>query len=133
MTAQEAYAALNTYLNKHHLMAHSVSCIGITPDDPDVVPDEDCRFDACIELASEIDYQLEGDVQEQIIEAGRFAVFVHIGPYDTLWKSWGSVYRDWVPSGNEALHDAPPYEVYIDDAATTAPDKLRTEIHVPIE
>ena len=65
--AKDAYDALNAYLYKHELMPHTVSCIGITPDDPDVVPDEDCRFDACIELAQGVDYRLEGDVQEQTI------------------------------------------------------------------
>lgn len=130
--SQDAYRVLWTFLSKYNLWSHIVACLGITPDDFEVVPDADCRFDACMELADDADYQLEGEVQEQVIEAGRFAVFMHIGPYDTLWKSWQIIYRDWLPDSGETLRDAAPYEVYIDNPSHTPPDQLRTEIHVPL-
>ena len=131
--SQDAYKVMWEYLAKYDLCCHIVSCLGITPDDFEVVPDADCRFDACFELSKDAQYQLEGEIQEQTIEAGRFAVFVHVGPYDTLWKSWQIIYRDWLPDSGETLRDVAPYEVYIDNPNRTPHDRLRTEIHVPIE
>lgn len=69
----------------------------------------------------------------QTLPDGRWAVFQHVGPYDTLWQSWQATYRDWLPASGHELRNAFPFEDYIDDPSHIAPEKLRTEICIPIK
>lgn len=66
------------------------------------------------------------------MEAGRAAVFLHRGPYDTLHATWRAIYRDWEPASGEALRDAPPFEVMLNSPDDTPPADLLTEIWIPL-
>jgi AraC family transcriptional regulator len=133
--AQTAFHQLYSYIGQHNLKEQvSSACLGITPDEPSVVPDEECRYDAGVFVNDnqQIDL-LPGDpVDIQILPGGRYAVFLHKGPYRTLGQTWRAIYREWLPKSGETLRDVPPYEVYVDDPQQTRPEDLRTEIFVPI-
>lgn len=130
--ADQAFSTLICYLQKHKLMAAFSACLAITPDDYDVVPHEQCRIDAGVVLHEGVQVELTDDVALQVLPAGRWAVFQHKGPYDTLWQSWNVAYRDWLPRSNERPRDVPPLEIYLNNINNTPPDQLRTEILIPI-
>jgi AraC family transcriptional regulator len=65
------------------------------------------------------------------VAGGTYAVGTHVGPYDGLPAAWGEMVGKWLPSSGYSFGDAPGIEVYLDDCATTAPEKVRTEICVP--
>jgi AraC family transcriptional regulator len=109
------------------------ACLAITPDNYDVVPHEQCRIDAGVVLKAGVQVELASDeVAIQVLPAGRWAVFIHKGPYDTLWQSWNVAYRDWLPRSNERPRDVPPVEIYLNNINNTPPEQLRTEILIPI-
>ena len=131
--AQEAFAVLWQFMEDHDLCNQCSQCLAITPDEAGITPPEDCRYDAGVILRPGVQVKPEGEVGLQALEAGRWAVFQHKGPYGTLWQTWNAAYRDWLPASGEELRDAPPYEVYLDDAEHTDPGDLRTEIYIPIK
>jgi AraC family transcriptional regulator len=90
------------------------------------------RFDACVVPDSTVTTQLPAPVQRGTIQAGQWAVFSHIGAYDTLWQTWSLAYKVWLPNSAMQLRDVPPFEVYLSDKHTTSPEKLKTEIHLPV-
>jgi AraC family transcriptional regulator len=130
--AGKAFQILMTCLYKHGLMDTWTVCVGITPDDPNVVPHEQCRFDAGVVLKEGVQVQPVESVGMQMLPGGRWAVFHHKGPYSTLWQTWNTVDRDWLPRSGVTLRDVPPVEVYLDDPRKTQPAALRTEILIPI-
>jgi AraC family transcriptional regulator len=130
--AGEAFTILMTYLRDHDLMDAWTVCVGITPDDHTVVPHDQCRFDAGVILKEGVDIQPTGEVGVQVLPGGRWAVFQHRGPYETLWQTWNIVDRDWFPRSGEVPRDVPPVEIYLDDSSKTQPEALRTEILIPI-
>jgi AraC family transcriptional regulator len=131
--ADRAFATLISYLQRHKLMDAFSACLAITPDDYDVVPHEQCRIDAGVVLKAGVQVELASDeVAIQVLPAGRWAVFIHKGPYDTLWQSWNVAYRDWLPRSNERPRDVPPVEIYLNNINNTPPEQLRTEILIPI-
>ena len=130
--ADVAFTQLACYLHEHKLTAAFTACLGITPDDYDVVPHAQCRFDAGVMLKDDVVIAPAEKVALQLLPAGRWAVFQHKGPYNTLWQSWNVAYRDWLPRSGERPRDVPPVEVYLNNVHDTPPDQLRTEILIPI-
>ncbi|ETX05336.1 AraC family transcriptional regulator [Candidatus Entotheonella palauensis] len=131
--AQAAFGILEQFLRDHHLQNKWQYCLGITPDEPGVVPPTECRFDAGYILCEGVEVTPEGEVAFQTLPAGRWAVFLHRGSYETMWQTWNVVYRDWLPASGEQLREAPPYEVYLNHPERTKPEDLETEIFIPIQ
>jgi AraC family transcriptional regulator len=168
--AAKAFTSLMTYLEDHELQDKWTVRVGIAPDDPNVVPHDQCRYDAGVILRGASDsrrygefppyrglrshqvetavrdfggdvrsvsqdglsVQLSGEADLQVLPGGRWVVFQHKGPYETLWQTWTTVGRDWLPRSGEIVRDMPPVEIYLDDARKTPPEALRTEILIPI-
>src|SRR5690606_20766545 len=120
------------YIAAHDLWDRWTVCVGITPDDHTLVPHDQCRFDAGVVLKDGVQLQPSGQVAVQVLPGGRWAVFLHKGPYETLWQTWSTVDRDWLPRSGAVLRDVPPVEIYLDDPEKTPSELLRTEILIPI-
>jgi AraC family transcriptional regulator len=93
---------------------------------------EECRFQAGIIFSRAVEQAPEAEVEAVTLPAGRWAVFTHRGPYETLGQSWSAAYRDWLPASGERLRETAPYEVYVTDPGNTPPEELVTEIHIPV-
>jgi AraC family transcriptional regulator len=132
VAADAAFTTLACYLHEQKLTGAFTACLGITPDDYDVVPHDQCRFDAGVILKDGVAIAPTENVAIQVLPAGRWAVFQHKGPYNTLWQSWNVAYRDWLPRSGERPRDVPPVEVYLNNVNNTPPEQLRTEILIPI-
>ncbi|HVZ38572.1 MAG TPA: AraC family transcriptional regulator [Candidatus Kapabacteria bacterium] len=128
--ADEAFDALLAWLRERDLLSHTRMCLGICPDDPDIVPAAEARYIAGVVL--DCDARTDGEVTIETIPGGRWAVFTHKGPYNTLGETWGAAYRDWLPSSNAQLRDTAPFEVYLNNKWTTQPEDLLTEIYIPV-
>jgi AraC family transcriptional regulator len=75
----------------------------------------------------------EGEVGMQRIGGGRYAVFLHSGPYEKLGETYNAIYSQWLPQAGVKLREALCFEEYLNrDPRRTKPEKLRTEIFVPI-
>jgi AraC family transcriptional regulator len=73
-----------------------------------------------------------GEIQVQTLTSGLHAVLTHKGPYDKLGDSYRWLYAVWLPNSGREPADAPPYEVYLNDAGQTPPEELLTEICIPL-
>jgi AraC family transcriptional regulator len=72
-----------------------------------------------------------GQVGASELPAGPAAVLVHTGPYDGVGATW-ALAEEWL---RETDHRAagPGWEVYVDDPASVPPDRLRTQVILPLE
>jgi AraC family transcriptional regulator len=129
--ASEAWSALMKFAYSRKLMKKDTGIIGISYDSPDITPEEKIRYDACITIDKDI--EPEGEVGIQSISGGRYAVFLHKGPYDKFGETYNSIFSRWLPSSGEKLRDVPCFEIYLNrDPRRTKPENLKTEICVPI-
>lgn len=132
--AQRAFARLFPAAEKLGLTSRMTGCLAICPDEKKGPDDPDMRFIAALAFEGPApDLKATPDISCETIAAGRWAAFRHVGPYNTLWQTWGAIYRDWLPTSKVRLRDAAPYELYVNDASKTAPEQLITDIHIPIE
>lgn len=63
-----------------------------------------------------------------------WAVFLHKGSYKTLWQTWNSAYRNWLPLSQYDLGENYPFELYLNDPRTVKRESnLLTEIYIPLK
>lgn len=126
---QEAFGKL--FREGGALLANMKHCVAIYPDEVEV--GKEARFDAGAIFAEGEEPAVPVGLAYQTLPAGRWAIFRHVGPYDTLWQTWQAAYRDWLPASGEEPRNTPPFEDYVDDASQVAAEKLRTDICIPIK
>lgn len=104
--------------------------IGVCHDDPEAVPPEKIRYDASITVGD--DFQPPEGVNVQELQGGYYGVIVHVGPYDGLLVDYKWFYKEWLPGSGRKAKSAPTLEIYRNNPHDTPPEKLVTEIRIPL-
>lgn len=141
--AQAAFGELMRAVAQNGLSDRIASCMCVVPDDPHGPDDPHCRYVAGVvfgySMASgegepeQPALPLDGSLAWLPLVPGRYAVFIHRGPYSELHRTWRGIYRDWLPASGTNLRDAPPMELCLNNPATTPQPDLLTEIWLPVE
>ncbi|MCK4608250.1 MAG: GyrI-like domain-containing protein [Gammaproteobacteria bacterium] len=105
--------------------------IGVCYDDPDVTPAEKIRYDACITVDDT--FKAEGDISVQEIAGGKYAIYYHVGPYEKLPEIYTTLCGQWLPQNGYEMRFDPVFDIYKNDPNTTPPEKLETEIYIPVK
>jgi AraC family transcriptional regulator len=104
---------------------------GISYDDPGITPPEQCRYDACAEVAP--DFVATGGALKATVPGGKYAVLRFKGTVEEAGEAWTAILRDWLPTSGLQLDDRPCFEYYPKgadcDAATGA---FECEICIPV-
>ncbi|MBU0677329.1 MAG: AraC family transcriptional regulator [Verrucomicrobia bacterium] len=131
-SAQEAWGGLCAFAMPRGLFEQpGAEAIGVSYDDPETADPDTLRYDACITVADDV--EAEGNAQIQTIEGGKYAVFLHEGPYENLTHTYQGIYGQWVPENSAKLRDLPCFEIYLNAPGEVPPEELKTEIYIPIE
>ncbi len=126
-----AFGALLPFAYSHKLINKKTQMIGISHDSPDITDADKLRYDACITLSQPV--QPQGEFNLQTIAGGRYALFVHKGPYEKFDETYRLIFGRWLAQSGERLRDEPIFERYLNrDPRRTRPENLRTEIYVPL-
>lgn len=104
--------------------------IALEHDNPELVPPEERRWDACVELHT--DAEPPSGIVIDSLPAGRFAIFTHTGPYEGIPESYRYLFGSWLPQSGESLDDRPAMEIYHNTPFDTAPKDLLTDLCVPL-
>ncbi len=129
--ANRAWSSLMQYAYANQLITSKTTNIGITYDIPEFTHEEKIRYCACITVNH--NHKTEGDIGIKLIQGGRFATFIHQGPYAELSHTYDYIYKDWYSRNKVVLGNQPSFSIYLTDPAKVEPDDLLTEIYVPIE
>lgn len=148
-----AFTELWAQVKKQNLFTAGIEHLGIYYDDPKVTESSKLRTDVCLVVHKPA--KPEGEIQVKTIAGGRYAVFTHIGPYNEVGAVYDAIYGQWLPENGGCMCDdcckpysggCPPqcecgcilrneplFEKYCNDPVKTAPEKLKTEIYIPIK
>ena len=119
------------YCQSKGLFKPGVMIMGVGHDDPATTPPDQIRYDACITVDDS--FQPEGEVKVQTLEGGNYAIAAHVGPYEKMADTYRWFIDTWLPASGKQMRMLPMFEVYRNSPADTPPEKLLTEIHMPLE
>ena len=105
--------------------------LGACYDDPEVIDADKIRYDACITVGE--DFQPPEGVNVQELTGGDYAVFIHIGSYDELLADYKWFFNEWLPGSGRKAKSAPALEIYCNSPLDTPPEKLITEVRIPLK
>lgn len=128
---EQSWEKVCHFAEQKRLFGRATEFIGISHDDPGVTDSGKLRYDACVVVSKEV--TPEGEVGVKTIEGGRYAVFMHKGPYTEFQKTYDYIYGTWLPDSGEQLRDEPCFEKYLNSLDKTKPENLKTEIYIPLK
>lgn len=105
--------------------------IGIGHDDPSITEPSKIRYDACITVPA--NFQPPKDINVQEIKAGKYAMVTHVGPYSGIANVVNELLGRLLPCNGYEFKTQPIFEIYKNDPQVTPPEKLITELYVPIK
>ncbi len=126
----EAWEKVCQFAAQNSLFSRDTIFIGVSHDDPEITDADKLRYDACLTISGDI--KPRGAVGVRNIPGGRYAVFMHEGPYTQFQETYNYIYSVWLPECGEELRDDPCFEVYLNSPDETNPEDLRTEIYLPV-
>ena len=104
--------------------------IGVFHDDPASMPFDDLSSHAAFVVEDGV--AIDPPLEEVRLAGGRHAVVTVEGPYAGLALGYDQLFNGWLPEVDEEPADGPAYIAYLTDVATTPPDRLVSEIRLPL-
>ena len=99
-------------------------------DDPQTMPPDRLRSDACVELCTDEDPP--PGIELGAVGGGRYAVYRLEGPYDGISAAYARLFGKWLPGSGEATGGGPCMELYRNGPADTPAEQLLTDLCVPL-
>ncbi len=124
------FTRLWSYVKEHKLFSAGIENLVIYHNDPDISQDGNLRCDVCLTLPKEP--VAVGDIGVKEIAGGKYAVFLHTGPYTGLGGAYKKICGEWLPESGCTLRESPCFEKYLNHPDRVPAEKLKTEIYIPL-
>lgn len=138
------------YVKENKLFSAGIEHLCVYHDDPKVTEADKLRTDICLVIPKKEkttpnaegscvykedskEVKAKGEIGVKEIRGGKFAVFTYQGSYEHMGSVYDTIYGKWLPESDCKLRNAPGFEKYLNNPDKTSPDKLKTEIYIPIE
>jgi DNA gyrase inhibitor GyrI len=133
MGTTEAWKTMGRWLDGRRARPHMRVSYGLFRDNPRQTPAELLRYDACIPMAAGLEDDPAAGIRRQFLPGGAFAVYTHVGGFETTGQLFSQLYREEIPArGLEADEDRPFLAIYRTDPTVTREQFQRTELCVPV-
>ena len=124
----KAFELAGGWFASRNLLKPDTRMIGAYYDDPGTVPEEELRSHAGFTVDK--DFVFEPPLEKVELKGGDHAVLIVNGPYSNLMPAYQWLYGEWLPQSGREPGDGPPFEEYLNTPQDTAPNDLRTAIHL---
>ncbi len=132
-SSAEAWSNMLRWLDSHGLRARTPRGYGLSRDNPRIVPAEKCRYDACIELPTDIDVSRLGHFEIQKLPGGAYARQRHVGCYSNIRTELSEMRDRWAPQQGLALDARRPLvTIFLNDPKHTPEEQLKADVCLPV-
>lgn len=127
----KAWTSLWEYVKKEHLFSAGIEHLCIYYNDPKVTEPDKLQTEVCLVLPKKA--VPKGEIGVKEVAGGKYAVFLYQGSYQNLGTVYDTIYSQWLPASSYRLSSQPGFEKYLNHPDRTEPEKLKTEIYIPVE
>ncbi len=132
-SSTEAWERMFAWMSRHGLRGKVHRGYGMALDDPRKVPAAQCRYDACIEVPDQLPLSAWSELLPQRLPGGPYARLRYVGPHSELSGIAKNLREQWTGKhGLSVCSRRPMIEIYLDDPASCRPERLRTDVCLPI-
>jgi len=132
-SAPEAWAKIFDWLDARNGRREVTRGFGLAHDDPRIVAKENLRYDACVEMPPDLELQACRTFGVQMLPGGAYARQRYVGPHSGIRQEFHDMRTNWAPARGLALDARRPFiEIYLDDPTRCPPEKLRTDLCIPV-
>ncbi len=103
---------------------------GMSQDDPDITPMEQCRFDWCYRVPD--DWQEDGEITIQHFPACKLAVVRCDGDIFAVDRTWKALFNIWLPRSRYQPANLPAMEIYRREPADIGWEHYALDCAIPI-
>lgn len=110
----QAFQRVSAWVAARDLFRPTTQVIGIPYDNPDITPNDRCRYDACVTVPTEVG-EGSGEVSIQEIPGGKYAVGhieVSAQAAHQIAETVDQMYGQWLPASGFTVDDKPALEIY---------------------
>lgn len=125
------YERMWAEIKRQGLFCAGVEHLAFYYDNPEIIADENLRCDVCLRICKPA--EPNGDIGVKTIGGGRFAVFTYIGEYQKVGGAYDKIYGELLAKGGLRVRGNYCFEKYVSDPRRSAPERLKTEIYIPVE
>jgi AraC family transcriptional regulator len=129
-----SYDRIVGWARANNLLGPGAIGIGLSYDDPESVPREKLRYDACLTLPEPLPagIAVPDGIRIERIAGGRYAVHLLKGPCRLISETFRRIFGLWLPQSGEEVGDRPCMEVYLKSPALVPEAEMETKICVPL-
>lgn len=133
VAAQEAWARIFKWLDQLPAGRSVNVGYGLNRGNPRLVGREGGIYDACVEIAPEIEDHLPSDFRSQTLPGGPYARYRHIGPHSGLAAALVKMRDEGLTRRNLVIcPERPVVEIFLSDPRKVVEELLRTDICLPV-
>lgn len=104
----QAFLDLTSWAKVH---APGGTLIGMSEDDPDVTPPEQCRYDVCMTVPAAT--KVPAHLSVRTLPACRIAAIHCVGDIALVDRAWQYLYQHWLPYSSFLPDNIPAMEIYV--------------------
>lgn len=129
----DAWTALAAVINERGLQVDVTPCFGLLNDNPSVVGDEACRYDACVKVPGELDISMDEQLGRRVLPGGAYLRTRFTGTPQEMRETFKRLATVETAARSIKIDSRRPFlEIYPGREGATKLDAVRAELCVPI-
>lgn len=132
LETREAWEKLMQWAFKNGLYPPENYFIGISLDDPEVVEEFACRYDACVTLPDGFIQEENSEVKFRKLCGGLYALYQFYDTADKLGIAYQSLFGQWLPNSEYDPDDRQCLEFCMNNPFEDPEGKCKVDLYIPI-
>lgn len=129
----EIWNQLIEEVESYHVKTDNLESFGIIWDEPIISENITYNYDACLVIDNTLKIPNK-KFKVKNIPSQEYAVFTHIGNYQSISKTYDKIFSNWLFSTTREISEHPFLEFYTKhESHTENPNEYETEIYVPLK
>ena len=124
------YLRLQAWIDEAGIERDTSLLLGMSMDDPDIVPLEDCRYDFACTVPAET--KRTPDIQRAQIPAAHWATLRCVGDISIVEDAWTHLFRDWLPASGWQAAPLPAIEIFHQRPEVIGWDRFDLDCCLPV-